>query len=237
MSSIVKKIMMRVMVSGMRIMQYLMPQVTRTFVQRYANHEIIACGLRSEDRKQVSVIFMRQSDRGEHILYKAEGGIKKRTVSEKQQDFSKGLVDQLRVSVAVVGERYVLQAPLQADTQKVFSSPFMQVKDETVRDPNLMNISTDIKGITEFSWPQASHHDPMIYFLVLEDGNGHAIMGAYTRSTKLLFPDLRSASLIIGMEGLKSLALGTEYVAKLLLVDYDGWVSHMAEKRFRCIVD
>jgi len=72
----------------------------------------------------------------------------------------------------------------------------------------------------------------MIYFLVIEDSKGDTLSAIYTRENYWTYPLIKKASLSIGPVSPLKLELGKEYKAKLLLVDFDGWVSHIDVQTF-----
>ena len=56
--------------------------------------------------------------------------------------------------------------------------------------------------------------------------------GVYTREVKWKYPDLGNVSYYIGGKDINRLEKNIKYKARLLLVDYEGWVSHIALKQF-----
>ena len=58
------------------------------------------------------------------------------------------------------------------------------------------------------------------------------MVGIYTREVEWRYPNVRAASYALGAATPPPLAAGRSYRAKLLLVDFDGWVSVMASRTF-----
>lgn len=74
--------------------------------------------------------------------------------------------------------------------------------------------------------------DPMIYFLTVEDEQGRALSGIYTRENFWEYPFVKKASLSIGGSDPMPLQKDKRYTVKLTIVDFDGWVSCIAKKVF-----
>jgi hypothetical protein len=73
----------------------------------------------------------------------------------------------------------------------------------------------------------------MIYFLAIEDERGARTYSAiYTRETYWLYPEIKKASYSVGPANPPVLDSHSRCVARLVLVDYDGWVSHIAHREF-----
>lgn len=73
---------------------------------------------------------------------------------------------------------------------------------------------------------------PWWYFLAVEDAKGVNQAAIYTREVSWTYPRPGEASLSLGPARPPRLTRGETYAAKLVLVDYQGWVSHIAEQAF-----
>lgn len=73
----------------------------------------------------------------------------------------------------------------------------------------------------------------MIYFLAVEDARGQNIAAIYTREVSWTYPRTETASLSLGPARPPRLVRGALYAATLVVVDYEGWVGHVAGGRLR----
>lgn len=112
------------------------------------------------------------------------------------------------------------------------SSPTITIKEATIYEPKLLTITRSPDVSVTFSWAVAEAYDPMVYFLAVEDARGLNQAAIYTREASWIYPQTRTASLSLGPERPPRLTRGKTYTAKLVLVDYQGWVSHIAEQPF-----
>jgi len=72
----------------------------------------------------------------------------------------------------------------------------------------------------------------MVYFLAVEYTGGVNQAAVYTREVSWTYPRTRTASLSLGPARPPRFTRGETYTAKLVLVDCQGWVSHIAEQAF-----
>jgi len=83
-------------------------------------------------------------------------------------------------------------------------------------------------------WPDVKKkYHLMIYFLGVYDAKTKEDMfGVYTREVKMSWPSMREAVLFVSDKKEVHFEEGREYVARLLAVDYHGWVPIVSEERF-----
>ena len=215
-----KRILLAPMVGGLRWMTRLMPPVARAMVKWVAEREVIACGLRAADGS-VRIIFSLQSGHSGHRVLRKEAGEWVPADSSATDDFASGLVHQVVVSNAQIGDVYRVVA--NHPNRRALSSPAIHVKPET-RCLSSLNVEFDQAGGALISWPKERRTGAMLYFFTIQKQGGPATVGAYTRDRFLNFPDLLTASLTIGISDPPPLALGTEYKVQVVVVDYEGWV-------------
>ena len=222
---------MRIMVFMMRYMNRYLGVVARPLVRLMAEGEVIACGLRGEDGG-VRVIYSPRPGRGTHSLVGLEAGSSAGAPTRPEADFSGGLVRQVLLPEARVGDLVLLQAENAAG--RVLNSPRITVKEETLRSPGWIDVAFLPGGEVRFSWPRAKRRGVMVYFLALEDAAGSSLAGVYTREQFWTYPRLKSASLSIGPEPPPPLEAGAACTARLVVVDFDGWVSRLGVRSFTC---
>ncbi len=226
----------RFMVWNLRWMTRRVGFLARPIVRFVASREVIACGLRADGSGRVSVIYTPAIGSGEHALVRRRGRAWQPVAAPAIADFSGGLVRQTALPQAQLGERYRVRAPrlrpgpLAASNAR---SPQIVIKADTELAPELLEVATLPDGGALFAWPAAERYRPMIYFLVIEDAStGAAVVGIYTREVEWRYPNVQAASYALGAATPPSLAAGRSYRARLLLVDFDGWVSVMASRTF-----
>ena len=223
------------MVWNMRWMTRHLGFLTRPFLRWYARQEVIACGLRREDGR-VTVIYSPDASHLDHrVLGRGDVGWQK-TTTVRSEDFSGGLVQQVCLHQPETGRRYRVHADRPAARlpwQRRVSSPLITVKPATVHRPELLAVTPRPGGELTLSWHIPSDADPMIFFLALETGAGEALVGVYTRELEWTYPQVERASLALVPGELLPLTADELYAARLVFVDYDGWVSHLAEVEFR----
>ncbi len=225
-------IIMRVTVVFMRLLTRFVPWLARPMVAWVAEHEIIACGLRPWGDKRVTLIYTPKESRGAHRFYQLDQKKETEISSVSIEDFSPGLVRQAEVLAPEIGHIYIIRAPRIGEASaETHSSPKIHVKEETNRIDEELTITPLSLGEARLEWKESKVHDPMIYFFVVEDDT-KALVGIYTRATHWQYPRIGRASLDVGAANVEQLKAGKNYTAKLLLVDYDGWVSHLAIKKF-----
>jgi hypothetical protein len=223
---------MRVMVVFMRLLTRLAPWLARPMVARVAELEIIACGLRPWGDERVTLIYTPKESRGVHRFYNLDQNRETEISAKSTEDFSPGLVRQAEVLSPQIGQIYIIRAPCIGGTPtEMRSSPKIYVKAETNRIDEELTITPLPHGEVRLEWKESKTHDPMIFFLVVEDDT-KALVGIYTRAAYWRYPHVGQTSLDVGAENIEPLQEGHTYTSRLLLVDYDGWVSHLAIKKF-----
>lgn len=220
---------MRFMVWNLRWMTRNLGFVARPIVRAYAGVEVIACGLRGRDRR-VAIIYTPASGRTGHHACVYDRRRSRPVESVQIADFSGPVVCQVVIPTARVGERYRMRATNRLGWR--ISSPTITVKEATVYEPRLLTVTRSSDASVTFSWAMAEAYDPMVYFLAVEDARGVNNAAIYTREVSWTYPRTGAASLSLGPARRARLARGETYTAKLVLVDYQGWVSHIAEQSF-----
>ena len=223
--------LMRIMVWNMRWMTRHAGFIARPLVRLYGANEIIACGLRDEEGN-VSIIFTPGAGHGGHHVVSLADGSWKNHVSTPMKNFSGAVVR--RYDVPNVKNGVILRMRGQKENGSQLSSPKITVKPQTIYNLELLSIRPNDDKSVMFSWKQAEGYDPMIYFLAVENNlTGDTLSAIYTRETFWRYPAIKTASYSVGPSCPPQLANSASYTAKLVLVDYDGWVSHVAEKQFQ----
>ena len=203
--------------------------IARPFVAWYANQEIIACGLRQHVSGAATIIFTPYPGRSGYSFSKKRERIWVPAAAASMQNFSGDLMHRVELPHAAVGDVYRVRAQKGSRT---LSSPRITIKKETIAISDILFIKPLPGGQALFSWRGGEGYDPMIYYLGIEDETGRALVGIYTREYFWHYPFVKKASLVVGQNGITPLEPGKRYTAKLLLVDFDGWVGHKAEKSF-----
>jgi len=78
----------------------------------------------------------------------------------------------------------------------------------------------------------------MIYFLGFQEASGRGLFGVYTREAQLTYPRMREGSHFILTRAYDKTSLENifeperEYTARLLCIDYQGWVPLIADQQF-----
>ena len=224
----IKRIAMRFMVWNMRWMTRYFGFIARPIVRFYASQEIIACGL-SDEKGETFIIYTPSKNVKNYIVYVLrDKWLPTQTVVVS--NFSGTVVSRSLVSNATGGELYKVRA--ETARGRMLSSPTITNKGNTVYRDDLLNIVSLSNNSTYLNWKKAEECDPMIYFLVIEDSSGNTLSAIYTRENFWTYPLVKRASLSVGPTLPPKLELGKEYKAKLLLVDFDGWVSHIDVQTF-----
>ncbi len=225
------RFLMRVMVWNMRWMTRHVGFVARPIVRWYGANEIIACGLRDSEGR-VGMIYTPRSGHRDHRVLVRKGRRWLATGFKTTGPFAGPVVLHFAAPGAQNGLRFKLQGTTTRGRQ--LSSPNITVKPHTVYDPTLLDISwTTTNPSVLFSWQGAERYDPMIYFLAVENACHTCTYAAiYTRETFWRYPETNRASYSVGPSRPAPLDPENRFIAKLLLVDYEGWVSHMAVRTF-----
>lgn len=225
----IRHFFLRVMVWNMRWMTRYLGFIARPIVRLYGANEIIACGLR-DTRGRVCIIFTQGKGQSGQSVFVLQNREWRTSAFRKTKHFSGSLVFQWILPDANIGERYRMRGA-RASGRRI-SSPVITIKKETACEDSLLQIQKSSGSEVVFSWQDADYYDPMIYFLALEDDKGKTLAAIYTRENFWTYPKIKKASYSLGPQNPPPLASKKRYTAKLVLVDYDGWVSHIAEKEF-----
>ena len=225
-----KKLILRFLVFAMRIMTRHVGIISRPLVKWYANREIIACGYRRKEGK-VGVIYSLVKQRKEHYIAVKQILRWKEHVSVDGEDFSgNGIKVKL---VPEIGNRQIIQVRAhRLNTRSIIKSRRITVKERTKYDATILKITVTEAARIHFSWELAEEYDPMLYFLTVADNNNKTCIAIYTRETFWSFPKFKTASLTIGRSDTDTLKRGSRYAAKLVVVDFDGWVPVISEQSF-----
>lgn len=225
----IRRVLLKVLVWNMRLMTRYVGFVAKPFVAWYASQEIIACGLRQHDSGAATIIFTPYPDRSRYSFFKKRERIWVPAATARRENFSGDLMHQVELLHAAVGDVYRVRAQKGSRT---LSSPRITIKEKTVPISDILSMKPLPGGQALFSWRGGEQYDPMIYFLGIEDETGKALVGIYTREYFWRYPFIKKASLAVGQEEIIPLEPGKRYTAKLLLVDFEGWVGYKAEKSF-----
>jgi hypothetical protein len=201
----------------------------RPIVRAYASVEVIACGLRERDAR-VAIIYSPSPGRMDHHARVYHHRRWRPVETVQMADFSRPIVCRVLIPAARVGQRYRMHAMNRLGWS--ISSPTITVKEATIYEPKLLTINSSSDATVTFSWAVAEAHDPMVYFLAVEDASGVNRAAIYTREVSWTYPRTRAASLSLGPARPPRFTRGETYTARLILVDYQGWVSHIAERTF-----
>ena len=203
--------------------------VARPMVRAYASVEVVACGLRERDAR-VAIMYTPASDRTGHHARVSDHRRWRPVETVRMADFSRPIVCRVLIPDVHIGQRYRMRATNRRGWG--ISSPTITVKEATIYEPKILTVTPSPEVSVTFSWALAEAYDPMVYFLAVEDASGANHAAIYTREASWTYPWTRAASLSLGSAPPPRLTRGEAYLAKLVLVDYQGWVSHIAERSF-----
>ena len=203
--------------------------LARPIVSWMADREVIACGFRDADGG-VRIIFSPGKNRGNHWFVRQTVRGWEEIPADPVKNFSGDIVRQVIVPSAQRGEVFRVQAV--TETGVTLNSPRITVKEETRFNPDLINIQVLPGAVLRISWSESRQADTMLHFLVVEDSEGKCLAAVYTRESSWSYPLVCKASLSIGPGEPPSLSESGSYTVKLVYVDFDGWVSALAEKSF-----
>lgn len=227
----IKYIWLHTLVFAMKYMMRYVPFVARPIVYLHAKQEVLACGLRDIHTGNVSIIYTPQNIERTYLYYKKENVWKEIEIKD-EPDFSHGLVKKVLITHAFLGDMYIVRG-LNIHNKTVASSPSITIKERTVVDNTFLNVFPHSGGTIMFNWKKAKIKNTMIYFLILENAdNNKGIISVYSVENSWKFPYFKKVLLTIGKKDTTVLKRRTKYKATLFLVDFDGWVSHMAVKEF-----
>lgn len=203
--------------------------IARPIVRIYAVNEVVACGIREPDGR-VSILFAPDFSHKDHEVFVSKNWKWRNAPFHYGANYSHPYVHRAVLSEAKIGERYEMEAVMESG--RSVASPSITVKHDTAYDPSLMEVKALPGGGVFFTWERAEDHDPLIYFFVLEDEKRETYAAIYTREHFWTYPKIKKASYSVGPSDPPLLTSGEEYTAKLAVVDFDGWVSHLAEQTF-----
>jgi len=225
----IKHLFLRMLVWNMRWMTRYFGFIARPFVAWYANQEVIACGLRSENG-DVCIIYTSTPERIEHRFFKKEKKwVPIRAITTN--NFSGNLVHQVILPDAQLSDVCIVEAK-KKNKKRTLHSPTITVKEKTY-PADLIEIQHLLDGRVYISWVGGENFDPMIYFLVVEDEKGNMLSGIYTREHFWNYPSIKEASLSVGRNDPPRLQVNKHYTVKLAIVDFDGWVGCISKKVFK----
>ena len=213
----------------MRWMNRYMGFLVRPVVTRMADREVIACGFRDADGG-VRIIFSPGNNRGDHWVVRQTVRGWEEVPADPVNNFSGDIVRQVNVPTALLGEAFRVQAS--AATGVTLNSPRITVKRETRFNPDLLKLQVLPGAVLHISWSDSGQTDTMLHFLVVEDSAGKCLAAVYTRDFSWSYPLTRKALLSIVPGEPPGLIEFDSYTVKLVYVDFDGWVSALAEKSF-----
>ena len=199
--------------------------VPRYFINIYANNEVIACGLHESDGT-LKIIFTPSHKHAYHRLKsigtsKVENEHAQKTPIDLHP-YKNPLIYSFSPSVAEGVTLQVLATYKGRSFLNQISSPYITVKAETIDLKNVMHYDG-----TYIEWRRAEKYKPMIYFLILLDRNKNSIAGVYMTGTSWKVGSYNNVALIVGdlkrIESCANLAS-----VELMLIDFEGWVSHRA---------
>ena len=221
---------MRFMVWNMRWMTRYVGFIARPFVKWYANQEVIACGLRSE-KGDIRIIYSPMPNQLDHSFLKKEKKEWVTATTFPTDNFSGDFVHQVILPDAKMGEVYVVRAQ-KGNSGRTVYSPKITIKERTHSAPDLVKVNSLPNGMACISWKKGEQFDPMIYLFTLENDQGEALVGIYTRENTWTYPFIKKASLSIGNTDPVPLQKNKRYTATLIIVDFDGWVSCIGKRVF-----
>lgn len=224
-----RQILLKFVVWNMRWMTRYLGFVARPIISRMADREVIACGFRHPDGS-MRIIFSPGKGRSDHWFVRKTARDWEQMPVSPVGNFSADIVRQVMVPSAQLREVFRVRARRASGGAVV--SPRIHVKEATLFDPDLLDIQILPGAGIRFSWEKGRQANTMIHFLVVEDSQGQGLAAVYTRELSWSFPLIRRASLSIGPAEPPNLIESASYTAKLVFVDFNGWVSAMAEKKF-----
>jgi len=222
--------LMRIAVWNMKWMTRYLAFIARPLVRLYGMHEVIACGMRGHGGA-VEIIYTPHPGNHHHRLaLLGKDGAWSAAEALPLPHFSGTRVTRMELLGAEEGN--VCKVRAETARGRTLSSPTIYVKKTSVRSADMLSAAACDNGDVVFSWSRAERFSPMIYFLVVENGRGETNAAVYTREMSFRYPRLGTASYSVGPDNPPRFIPGEHFVAKLLVVDYDGWVSHLAERMF-----
>lgn len=222
--------MLKLMVFVMRVMTRYAGFMARPLIQWYADREIIACGYRTTGG-EVKVMYSPTKQRDDHYIV-----IKQRLQWREQASIDTENFSGSSVKTKLVPELEncnVIQVRAHdVNKKRIYKSPKITVKAGTKYDAKLLKITITNAVQIRFSWQLAERYQPMLYFLTVADNNDQTRIAIYTGETFWSFPKFKTASLTLSSDDMQTLKKNTRYMAKLVVVDFDGWVPVISEQFF-----
>ena len=165
---IIKRPGLKLMVFMMKIMTRYVGFIARPFIQWYADREVIACGMRTNN--MVTIIYTPFSNRQEHSFYKKQQKKFIETKIVKINNFSGDTVHQVRLEQPNLDDVYVVKAEhVFKNGIRIVSSPKIQIKEDTIQDDKLLEVTMHKNGTITFSWRKTKCYKTMIYFFAIDD--------------------------------------------------------------------
>jgi hypothetical protein len=225
----VRHILLKIVVWTMRWMTRYLGFLARPIVSWMADREVIACGFRDTDGS-VRIIFSPGENRGDHWFVRKTVRGWEEVPANPVKNFSGDIVRQVIVPPAQLGDVFRVKASTATDI--TVNSPRIVVKKHTRFGPDLIHLQIIPGEVLRFSWSESRQANTMLHFLVVEDSEGKCLAAVYTREYSWSYPLIRKASLSIGPGEPPDLSESGSYTVKLVYVDFDGWVSALAEQKF-----
>lgn len=232
-----RRLLLWFLVFNMRWMTRYLSFIALPFIRWYADQEVIACGLRSPDGR-VHIIYTPVSNKKEYVVLKKKkvAGKTKKTnwveiLTAQSKNFSGIVVQSVELPEAKIGDVYRMKATRRKSGRVVYS-PAITIKEETLVHTDIIETIYLENGSVRSSWKSAKIYPVLIYFLVIEDAQGDLLSAVYTREYKWTYPLIKKASLSIGPKIPPLLQPEKRYTQRLIVVDYDGWVSALCENTF-----
>ena len=220
-----KRNILRFLMWNMRWMTRYIGFVARPFARFYASQEVLACGIR--DDAGIHIIYIHKYGERDYTYSKNSGTWNDFSWKE-ENDYAAGLVTSIGIKGASTGELYRVCARKRSG--RVICSPSISIKRDTEDISEYLQVLRQGEEV-QFDWPEAEHHISMVYFLSIE-GNNETLAAIYTKEPNWTYSKLQRAPLSLGPENPRSIDDKETYLVKLILIDFDGWVSHKAEKTF-----
>ena len=217
------------MVFSMKWMTRYLSFIAIPFVRWYANKEIIACGLRSKNG-DINIIYSPKDNKTKYSFFKKEGKKWLKIGAFSVKKFSDPTVHQVKIPKAKLNEIYRVYAK-NKENKKNLHSPNITIKKNSIDLSNIINIKLLNKEKLKISWEDGESYDPMIYFLVVENYKRETLSAIYTRDNFWTYPLIKKASLSL-LNNPPKIDKSKIYYIKLIIVDFDGWVTGMGSKVF-----
>jgi len=225
----IKHLALSVAVWKMRLATRYLGFIARPFVSWYANSKVIACGLKARNG-DMHIIYSPSENKEHFHVLKYENSAWISVHSFPMKDFSEHLIRELAIPDASIGEIYKMGARNKT-SGRMYYSPTITIKNKTSLLRDSITLDNKGDGGVTFSWPKEDTFKPLIYFLIVED-RGAPLAAIYTNEQFFTYPQLKTASMSLGIFDPPPLKKGNIYTTKLAVVDFDGWVSSILTRTF-----